>query len=84
MEDKLCAEKHKSIDAKLEIHEKRINNHGDRLDNIEVLSSRLDERLANLVTKLGDLTTTIRWFIGLLVGSFVAFFFYAIQQGLFK
>lgn len=84
METKIWEEKNRQIDYRLDAHEKRLNSHSERLDRIELASGRLEERLNNLITKLEDLNKTMKWFIGLLVGSFVAFFFYAVQQGLFR
>lgn len=84
MDEKLCNEKHKVIDEKFALHEKRINSHSERLDRMEVFSCRLEERISNLIVELGNLNKTIRWFMGLLIGSFIAFFFYAAQQGLIK
>jgi len=84
MEKSICDERHKRIDEKIAIHERRLNNHSERLDRIELANGRLEERLNNLITQLEVLNKTMKWFIGLLVGSFVAFFFYAVQQGLFN
>ena len=84
MEKSICDERHRQIDYRLDIHEKRLNSHSERLDRIELTSGRLEERLNNLIQQLEQLNKTMKWFIGLLVGSFVAFFFYAVQQGLFK
>jgi len=84
MEKLICEEKHRRIDEKFEVHERRLNNHSERLDRIELTSGRLEERLNNLIQQLEQLNKTMKWFIGLLVGSFVAFFFYAVQQELFK
>ena len=83
MEDRLCEAKHKRLDEKIEVQEKRINNHSERLDIIERVNSRLEERLDNLIKQLAVLNSTIKWFMGLLLGSFVAFFFYAVQQNIF-
>lgn len=74
--------KHKRIDEKIEVHEKRINNHSERLDRIEQNSSRLEERLDNLIQQLANLNSTMRWFMGLMIGAFVSFFFYAVQKGI--
>ena len=79
MEKSICDERHKRIDEKIAIHERRLNNHSERLDRIELANGRLEERLNNLITQLEVLNKTMKWFIGLLVGSFVAFFFYAVQ-----
>ncbi len=80
----VCNEKHKRIDEKFKVIDKRLDIHGDRIDKTEFISGRLEERLDGLIKQLGSLTTTLRWFIGLLVGAFVSFFFYIVQQGLIK
>lgn len=82
--EKLCELKHNEIDKKFEVTEKRLNNHGDRIDKLEQTSVRLEERLDNLIKQLAQLNTMLRWFIGLMIGSFVAFFFYAVQQNIFR
>lgn len=82
--NEVCNEKHKRLDEKLEVHERRLNNHGERLDRIELTSGRLEERLNNLIRQLEQLNKTMKWFIALMVGSFITFFFYAIQQSIFK
>lgn len=64
--------------------ERRLNNHSERLDVIERTNSRLEERLDNLIKQLAALNSTMKWFMGLLLGGIVSFFFYAIQQGVFK
>lgn len=84
MEKTICDERHRQINYRLDVTEKRLNEHGERLDRIELSNGRLEERLNNLITQLEQLNKTMKWFIGLLVGSFVGFFFYAVQQGLFR
>jgi len=83
MVDRICDERHSQINYRLDIAEKRLNDHGERLDRIELVNSRLEERLNNLISQLEQLNKTMKWFIGLLLGAFVSFFFYAVQQGLF-
>lgn len=85
MEPKIiCDERHKRIDEKLELHERRLNNHSEKLDRIELISGRLEERLNSLITQLENLNKTMKWFITAIVGAFISFFFYAVQQGLFR
>ncbi|SHF12048.1 Haemolysin XhlA, partial [Tissierella praeacuta DSM 18095] len=84
VENKICEERHKRIDEKISVHERRINNHSERLDIIERVNSRLEERLDGLIKQLASLNSTMKWFMGLLLGGIVSFFFYAVQQGLFK
>lgn len=71
-------------DHKIEVCEKRIDNHSERLDKLEQDSVALKTELKNLCENLKSLTTVMKWFIGLIIGSFVGFFFYAIQRNIFK
>lgn len=84
MEKIVCDERHKRIEEKFEVHERRINNHSERLDRIELVNGRMEERLDNLIKQLAQLNSTMKWFITALVGAFISFFFYAVQQGVFK
>lgn len=82
--EKICELKHEAIDKKFETAEKRLNNHGDRIDKLEQSGVRLEERLDNLIKQLAQLNTTLKWFMGLMIGAIVSFFFYAVQQSIFK
>ncbi len=84
METKIWEEKHRQIDYRLDVHEKRLNSHSERLDRIELASERLEERLNSLIVQLENLNKTMKWFITVIVGAFISFFFYAIQQGILK
>lgn len=68
----------------LDVHEKRINNHSDRIDKLEQQQCELKVQIQNLVKSIDGLTTSIKWALGLFAGSFVGFFFYAVQNHLFK
>ena len=72
------------IEHQIEVHDKRINNHSERLDRLEQEGATLKAEIKNLCENLKQLTIVMKWFIGLLIGSFVGFFFYAVQQGIFK
>lgn len=80
--EKLSSDKH--IEYRLDVHDKRLNNHSERLDRIELTSGRLEERISSLIKQLENLNKTMKWFITVIVGAFISFFFYAVQQGLFK
>ena len=77
-----CEQIHKQVDYRLDVHDKRLNDHSKRLDMIENINSRLEERISNLINQLNSLNVTLRWFMGLLIGAFVTFFFVAAQRGL--
>ena len=72
------------IEHQLKVHDERLNNHANRLDKLEQDSVALKTELKNLCENLKSLTTVMKWFIGLIIGSFVGFFFYAIQNNIFK
>ncbi len=84
MDKSVCDERHNQINYRLDVHEKRLNNHSERLDRIELVSGKLEERLNNLIQQLENLNKTMKWFITVIVGAFISFFFYAVQQGLFR
>ncbi|WP_434304163.1 hemolysin XhlA family protein [Clostridium botulinum] len=72
------------ISHQIEIHEKRLNNHSERIDKIEQNQSRTDTKIENLCDQLKQLVSVLKWYIGLTVGALVSFFFYAIQHNVFK
>jgi DNA repair ATPase RecN len=84
MEKQLCNEKHKRIDERLDVHDTRLNEHARRIDQLSEDSREYKVQIRNLCKDIGSLVTTIRWFMGLLIGAFISFFFYAVQQGIFK
>ena len=79
----VCKVIHKSIDEKFDLDEKRLNDHTKRIDCLEQSQARTEENLKGLVKELSGLNTTLRWFVGAMVGSFISFFFYAVQRGVF-
>ncbi len=80
----LCIEKHKRVDEILDNHEERLNDHAKQIDSLNISDAKHDTQIDSLCGKIGDLVVIIKWFIGLLVGSFIGFFFYAVQQVIFK
>ncbi len=82
--ERLCSKTHERIDEKIETAERRLNDHSKRQDKTELVVGRLEERMDSLIKQLTSLNTTMRWFMGLLIGALVSFFFYAVQQGVFR
>lgn len=80
METKIWEEKHRQIDYRLDVAEKRLDNHSERLDRIELINGRLEERLKSLIKQLESLNTTMRWFMGLMIGTLLGFFIWYIQR----
>ena len=81
---RICDEKHKQINYRLDVSEKRLNDHGERLDALEQNRSRTEARIDNLCEKIESLVATMKWLIGAMVGALGGFFFYVIQQGIFR
>lgn len=73
-----------TMEIKISEHDIELKEHNTRLDKIEQDGREFRVEIKNLCESIKNLTNTMRWFIGLLVGSFVAFFFYAVQQNIFK
>lgn len=71
------------LKERLDTHERRINNHADRLDKLEIREAARDVKLDNLCDKLEKQTRSIYGLIGIVATALVSFFFYAIQQGIF-
>ncbi|KEZ88079.1 membrane protein [Clostridium sulfidigenes] len=72
------------IKHKLEVHEKRINNHSERIDELEKGRAATDVKMDNLCEKLAAQTKSMNWLIGLMATSLLGFFLYAIQNNIFK
>lgn len=72
------------IKHQIEVHDKRINNHSERIDELEKGRAATDVKMDNLCEKLEAQTKSINWLIGLMATSMLGFFFYAIQTNLFK
>lgn len=84
MLDELCEQKHESIEEKFIRHEKRLDEHEVKIDNLEKSDAINSTEIKNLCSQIGSQTKAI-WGLVLMVGtSLVGFFFYAIQQHIFK
>ena len=72
------------LEHKVDIHEKRINNHADRIDKLEQNQVEFKVQIENLCESIKGLTNTLKWLLGFMASGLVGFFFYAIQNHLFK
>jgi len=76
----VCKEKHSRIDEKFITHEKRINNHSERIDQLEQFKSSTQIEIKNLIEQIKSLVSTIKWFMGLTFGTLLGFFIWYIQK----
>ncbi|NFN81201.1 hypothetical protein FDB25_12345 [Clostridium botulinum] len=72
------------VKDKLETHDRRLNNHGDRLDKLEQDNASFRTELKNLCDNLKQLTGVLKWLIALGTSTLVGFFIYTIQTGIFN
>ena len=84
MEEKQCEIQRGHLLERIDRNETRLNNHSDRIDKLEQYRSSVEKQLENLVEQVANLVSIMKWFMGLFIGAFVSFFFYAVQNGLFK
>ena len=72
------------VEDKLKTHDKRLNNHADRLDKIEQSDAKKEVQITKLIKSIDTLIMILKIFITMFGGSIVGFFFYAIQNHILK
>ena len=83
-DERLCEQKHRQIDEKFKEQGGTLKEHDGRIGKMEQDGRESKTQTQNLCEIVKSLNATMRWFMGLMVGSFVGFFFYAAQRGLLK
>jgi chromosome segregation ATPase len=83
-DERLCEQKHRQIDEKFKEHGGTLKEYDGRIGRIEQNERESKTQIQNLCETVKSLNTTIRWFIGLQIGGYIGFFFYAAQRGLIK
>ncbi|WP_123053164.1 hemolysin XhlA family protein [Clostridium sp. JN-1] len=78
-DSELCAERHKRIDEKLDLHDTKLNDCSNRLDKLEQRGAAVDEKLENLCDQIKNLVVTLRWGMGILGASFLGLFIYLLE-----
>ncbi len=76
----VCNEKHKRIDETLDRYDIRLNNHGDRIDNLERYQSKTEVEIKNLIEQIKVLVITIKWAMGLTFTTLLGFFIWYVQN----
>lgn len=80
MDEKLCAEKHKTIEEKLNAHDTRLNNYGNRIDDLEQHKAGVVVQIENLCKKIDGLIKSIQWGSGVIITTLIGFFIWYIQN----
>lgn len=72
------------MESMLDTHDKRLNNHSERLKILETHEAARDERIDNLCKRLERQTKSIYWLVGTAIVALSSFFIDAIQTIIFK
>lgn len=80
MDEKLCVANHKRVDEKIDVHERRLNNHGERIDKLEQYQAKATVQVENLCKQIKTLVTAIWSAIGLTITTLLGFFIWYIQN----
>lgn len=80
MDDKQCETYRDRVEEKLEIHDKRLDSHSERLDKLENYRYMIDERINHLIEKIDDLMGTMKWLTKGIGTAIIGIAVYVIQQ----
>jgi hypothetical protein len=78
--ENVCIEKHKRIDERMDVQDKRLDNHSNRLDKLEQFESSTRIEIRNLIEQIKNLVNTLRWFTGITITTLIGFFIWYIQN----
>ena len=94
MDEKICQERMSTLGEKIQTNTERLNSHSERIKEIDEKFTKIthensatikvvDTRLMNVVESLEQTNSTLKWIAGLIVVQLIAFFFNAVQTGIF-
>ena len=71
---------HKLLEDRIIRNEKLLENHGDRILNLERHKSRTEVQIENLIKEISGLINTMRWLMGLIISGLSGFFLWYIKS----
>ena len=80
-EHSINKERYDRINERLTQDESTMTEHRKDIDMLKNQQARTDENLKGVIKELSELNITMRWFVGVMLGSLASFFFYAVQRG---
>lgn len=80
MDDQKCEIYRTRVNERLEIQDKRLDAHSERLDALENYKYMIDERINNLIAKMDDLMGTMKWLTRGVGTAIIGLIVYIIQQ----
>lgn len=72
------------IEHRMEKAENKLDEHDSRIDALERNDAKKEVQITNLIKSIDTLIMILKIFITMFGGSIVGFFFYAIQNHIFK
>lgn len=80
VDEKLCSERRKVFEKTLEEHNDWLENHENRIGNLEKYQSKAEEQVKNLCGQIKALVKAMWWFMGVFVTAMLSFFIWYIQS----
>lgn len=69
----------KHIEKEFQRCETRLNNHSERLDELEQYRAQSQTEIKNLIEQIKQLISTMKWAMGLTIGTLLSFFIWFVQ-----
>ena len=73
-------ERFKRVNEKIEIDTTRLNNHAERIDDLEKFQSSTQIEIRNLIEQIKSLVSVMRWGITSTIMLLLGFFLWYVQQ----
>lgn len=80
MDGKICSEKHKRVDERLNHHEKWLGDHEGKIDRLDRSDATNTEAIGSLCKQLGSQTNAIWGLVSTIAVSLFGFFVWYIQS----
>lgn len=80
MDERLCDEKHKAIDNRIETCERRLNAHGTAIDALQKSDAANTTQIKNLTSAIAEQTRAIWGLVGTVLITLFGFFLWYVQS----
>ena len=77
--EKVCDEKHKGIDMRLDAHDRRLDKHGEEIDSLQKSDVKNSTQIDNLTNAIGSQTKAIWGLVSTVLVTLIGFFVWYIQ-----
>ena len=77
--EKFCEQQHKEINGKLDVHDKRLNRHGEQIDALEKSDAAKTQQIDHLTEAIKSQTRAIWGLVCTVLATLGGFFIWYIQ-----